>query len=366
MRRRGLPLLAVALAGLLLGAWLAWPEPLPAPAPPPTARRAAAPAPPSPAEDTGLAPAQPPLPSPTAGAAPPAATPPTVLDRLPTGTVRCPVKGGGQVERFTVMLMPTPELVEALATQAHEEGMEGDARVGLHAPLPGRVEGEALVFEVPTTASTVFIEGQQRGASGFFEEMQIRWRGDQGRCAEPLTLAPHHAVRIAGRVRGLLDGEKATVLACRNSAATDAAGRFDITTTAPEGTCRVLAWRRDGALRAYSDMVDVEVKGDTRVEDLVLVLPEEDVGGMGARIEPVEGGMLLVDLQDGGPGARAGLMNGEIVTAVDGESLAGMSIDEAIATITGPVDSHAVLTVVDPDGQERDVELLRGWVEAAE
>lgn len=361
--RKALAFGAVALAGLLLGAWLAWPEPPPPtparvararPMPPPPPRLPA----PEPEEDSGAPLA---LPAPVApeGLPSPHGQVTSMLDRLPSGTVTCQVQGV-QVARFSAMAAPTPSLMEALTSTPGE----GDLRVGLHQPLPGEVERDRLVFQAPLAADTVFLEGEIEGGGSFFEEKALSWSGDQGRCRDALVLAPRFHVEVSGRVRGLLEGEVATVSACRDAmTTTDGEGRFLLSTSAEAGPCRVMAWRRDGALRAYSDMVDLEIQRDTQVDDLLLTLPDDEVGGMGARIEAVEGGVLLVGVQRGGPGALAGLQNGEVVTAVNGESLAGMSLDEAIATITGPVGSYAVMTVVGADGQERDVELQRGWVE---
>ncbi|MCK6507915.1 PDZ domain-containing protein [Myxococcota bacterium] len=361
--RRALAFGAVALGGLLLGAWLAWPEP-PPPAPAKVKRARPMPPPPprlpepEPVEDSGTPLA---LPAPAEPDAVPSPHGPvtSLVDRLPSGTVTCQVEGG-EVARFSAMVAPTSALMEALTATPGE----GDLRVGLHQALPGELHRGRMVFEAPLAAGTVFLEGEVEGGGSFFEEKEISWSGDQGRCREALVLAPRFHVEVSGRVRGLLEGEVAAVSACRDAmTTTDGEGRFHLSTSAEQGPCRVMAWRRDGALRAYSDMVDLEIQRDTQVDDLLLTLPDDEIGGMGARIEAVEGGVLLVGVQRGGPGALAGLQNGEVVTAVNGQSLAGMSVDEAIATITGPVGSYAVMTVVGPDGQERDVELQRGWVE---
>lgn len=377
MRRRALPIAAVALAGLLLGLWLAWPEPLPPI--PETARTRAQPPPPalpSPAGDTGyldpvatVTAPRPPVPT-----VPELDDPPSrdIVDRLDSGVVRCRVDGG-RVTHFTASLIPSPELMKAVIEGVEDESTEHGAPPhgglatfmrGLYAPLPGRVDGDVLVFEAPTSASGVFLQGDQEDGGSFHEELALAWTEDQGRCVPDLSLAPQHVVQISGLVRGLVDGEQVIVHACRDATtSTDMDGRFELIATTPAGPCRVTAWRRDGALRAYADFVDLDIDRDERFTDVTLTMPADDIGGMGARIQQVDEGVLLVDVGDGSPGSNAGLRNGEVVTAVNGESLAGLPLDDAIATITGPVGSYAVLTVIDPAGEERDVEMRRDWIE---
>ena len=99
---------------------------------------------------------------------------------------------------------------------------------------------------------------------------------------------------------------------------------------------------------------------DTR--RLVLELPEQEVGGIGVPVKPHPDGMALGPPHVGGPADLAGLGTGDVVIAVDGEEVAGLSIDEIIARVTGPVGSQVELTVRSAEGEETLVRLQRQYI----
>ncbi len=95
----------------------------------------------------------------------------------------------------------------------------------------------------------------------------------------------------------------------------------------------------------------------------------EDVSGsfegIGATVRMDELGRLVIaEPFVGRPAAEAGLLRGDIVVAVDGESLQGLSLYEAIGLIRGPAGSTVVLTVF-RDGVDEpfDVPIERARIE---
>jgi len=76
-----------------------------------------------------------------------------------------------------------------------------------------------------------------------------------------------------------------------------------------------------------------------------------------------ERGLLLASVQPSGPAGQAGLTAGEIVTAVDGVSIAGQARYDATGLILGERGTRVVLTVLNPSGDSRDVTLTRTPVE---
>jgi carboxyl-terminal processing protease len=72
-----------------------------------------------------------------------------------------------------------------------------------------------------------------------------------------------------------------------------------------------------------------------------------DVGGVGVEVssQPVDGGVMIEEAVQGSPAARAGLTNGDLVTAVDGLSLAGKTVAQDAALIRGRAGSTVRLTV---------------------
>ncbi|MBL8678228.1 MAG: PDZ domain-containing protein [Myxococcales bacterium] len=65
-------------------------------------------------------------------------------------------------------------------------------------------------------------------------------------------------------------------------------------------------------------------------------------------------------VEEGGPAARAGLLPGERVLAIDGVSTHDMTEIELRERVRGDVGSYVVLRVRGSDGRERDVRIERG------
>lgn len=71
------------------------------------------------------------------------------------------------------------------------------------------------------------------------------------------------------------------------------------------------------------------------------------VAGIGVEVasEPVHGGTEIVEVFQGSPAAKAGLRDGDVITAVDGRSLAGMSLTRSGNLIRGRAGTDVRLTV---------------------
>ncbi|MBP1807222.1 S41 family peptidase [Rubellimicrobium aerolatum] len=88
-----------------------------------------------------------------------------------------------------------------------------------------------------------------------------------------------------------------------------------------------------------------------------------EFGGLGIEVTQEEGWVKVVSPMDGTPAALAGLVTGDFITAVDGQSLMGLSLDEAVEMMRGPVGSEITLTIV-REGQEQpfDVSIVRDTI----
>ncbi|MBU2992465.1 S41 family peptidase [Octadecabacter sp. 1_MG-2023] len=71
-----------------------------------------------------------------------------------------------------------------------------------------------------------------------------------------------------------------------------------------------------------------------------------EFGGLGIEVTQEEGFVKVVSPIDGTPAAEAGIEAGDFITAVDSESLLGLTLDEAVELMRGPVGSEIVITVV--------------------
>ncbi len=74
--------------------------------------------------------------------------------------------------------------------------------------------------------------------------------------------------------------------------------------------------------------------------------------GIGAYVSMEDGDVLIVAPINGSPAEQAGILAGDIILEVDGESVEGKSLDQVIFLVRGPADSEVVLTVRRPEFQE--------------
>mgnify|MGYP006152134049 FL=1 len=86
------------------------------------------------------------------------------------------------------------------------------------------------------------------------------------------------------------------------------------------------------------------------VDPLVLQIEQTDLSGqfegIGAHVRRREDGMIqIISPIEGGPAEAAGILAGDIILAVDGESIEGLELLEAVSKIRGPKGSIVSLTV---------------------
>ncbi len=84
-----------------------------------------------------------------------------------------------------------------------------------------------------------------------------------------------------------------------------------------------------------------------------------EFGGLGIQVTMEEGFVKVVAPIDDTPASRAGLKSGDFIIAVDGESVLGLTLDEAVDLLRGPVQSEITITVQRKDQDPFDVTLVR-------
>ena len=88
-----------------------------------------------------------------------------------------------------------------------------------------------------------------------------------------------------------------------------------------------------------------------------------EFGGLGIEVTQQDGWVKVVSPMDGTPADAAGIQSGDLITAVDGESLMGFTLDEAVDLMRGPVGSEIVITVVREGVSEPfDVSIIRDTI----
>jgi carboxyl-terminal processing protease len=84
--------------------------------------------------------------------------------------------------------------------------------------------------------------------------------------------------------------------------------------------------------------------------------------GVGMTVEEVDRGLRVLTVYEGSPADRGGLKAGDVITHVDGKSIAGSSSEQSTTRIKGPAGTSVKLTVR-ADGKAREVTLKRAEVE---
>ncbi len=88
-----------------------------------------------------------------------------------------------------------------------------------------------------------------------------------------------------------------------------------------------------------------------------------EFGGLGIEVTQEDGFVKVVAPMDDTPAAQAGIMSGDFITQVDGESLVGLLLDDAVEKMRGPVGSEIVLTIVREGVDEPfDVSIIRDTI----
>ncbi|MGC1496262.1 MAG: S41 family peptidase [Sulfitobacter sp.] len=89
-----------------------------------------------------------------------------------------------------------------------------------------------------------------------------------------------------------------------------------------------------------------------------------EFGGLGIEVTQEDGFVKVVSPIDGTPAAEAGIEAGDFITQVNGESLLGLLLDDAVELMRGPVGSEIVITVVrEGEPEPFDVSIIRDTIQ---
>jgi carboxyl-terminal processing protease len=88
-----------------------------------------------------------------------------------------------------------------------------------------------------------------------------------------------------------------------------------------------------------------------------------EFGGLGIEVTQEEGFVKVVSPIDGTPADLAGIEAGDFITHVNGESVLGLTLDQAVEMMRGPVGSEIIITVVRQGRTEPfDVSIIRDTI----
>jgi carboxyl-terminal processing protease len=85
--------------------------------------------------------------------------------------------------------------------------------------------------------------------------------------------------------------------------------------------------------------------------------------GVGMNVAEVDRGLRVLTVFDDSPAQAGGIRPGDVITAVDGKSLAGKTSEQATSLIKGPAGTSVTLTVERGKASPRDIALKRARVD---
>ena len=111
------------------------------------------------------------------------------------------------------------------------------------------------------------------------------------------------------------------------------------------------------SLDPHSSYMDAKMYGDMQITT------KGQFGGIGIEVTQEDGLIKVISPIDGTPAARAGIKTGDRIAGIDGTSIAGLPLNEAIDKMRGPAGSKITLTLL-REGEKKpfDVTLVRAIV----
>src|SRR5690606_17801843 len=83
-------------------------------------------------------------------------------------------------------------------------------------------------------------------------------------------------------------------------------------------------------------------------------------GGLGIEVGQEDGLVKVISPMDGTPADQAGIKPGDFISHVNGESVMGLSLDEAVDKMRGPVGSEVTVTILrEGETEPFDVKMTR-------
>ncbi len=88
-----------------------------------------------------------------------------------------------------------------------------------------------------------------------------------------------------------------------------------------------------------------------------------EFGGLGIEVTQEQGFIKVVSPMDGTPADAAGILAGDFISHVNGESVLGLTLDDAVELMRGPIGSEIIVTVVrDGVADPFDVSMIRDTI----
>ena len=111
------------------------------------------------------------------------------------------------------------------------------------------------------------------------------------------------------------------------------------------------------SLDPHSSYMSPKAAADMRVQT------RGGFGGLGIEVTQQDGFVKVVSPIDGTPADAAGIEAGDFITHVDGETVLGLTLNQAVEMMRGPVGSEIIITVVrEGEDEPFDVSIIRDTI----
>jgi carboxyl-terminal processing protease len=108
------------------------------------------------------------------------------------------------------------------------------------------------------------------------------------------------------------------------------------------------------SLDPHSSYMDAKSFGDMQVQT------KGEFGGLGIEVTQEDGQIKVVTPIDDTPAAKAGIMAGDLISAIDGEAVQGLTLNQAVDKMRGVVNTPVTLTILrGPKKDKQDIKIVR-------
>ncbi len=111
------------------------------------------------------------------------------------------------------------------------------------------------------------------------------------------------------------------------------------------------------SLDPHSSYMDAKSFRDMQVQT------RGEFGGLGIEVTQEDGAIKVVTPIDDTPASRAGILSGDIITAIDNENVQGLSLNQAVDKMRGAPDTPVVLKILRGTSKDPiDIKLTRAVI----
>ncbi len=121
-----------------------------------------------------------------------------------------------------------------------------------------------------------------------------------------------------------------------------------------------------GAIEGMVEALDNPYSAYFTPEEYELELTHEQgaFGGIGATVGVRDGQIIVIGPIPGTPAASAGIKSGDVIFAVNGETIEGLSIEEVVLKIRGPEGTTVKVTILhEGENEPVELELVRAMID---